>query len=157
MFISVVCKCDFIIALKDLQICSADFKHIFQLTTFIFDIGKHSILKFIKQRDLHRDDLKTIVSVQNFRFAEYRNRNRIIRINTDIVLNISLHLPNFQTIDFDFYVWIHCESFKIFRRNKYHDSLTVLLTCLSNWNRIFTFFIGVKCPWYFYLSLIITN
>ena len=61
------------------------------------------LLKFIKLRDLHRDDLKTIVSVQNFRFAEYRNRNRIIRINPDIVLNISLHLPIFQTIDFDFY------------------------------------------------------
>ena len=65
MFISVVCKCDFIIALKDLQICSADFKHIFQLTTFIFDIGKHSILKFIKHRDLHRD-----VSVQNLQNTE---------------------------------------------------------------------------------------
>ena len=79
------------IALTELQICSA-----VELTTFVFDIGKHSILKFIKHRDLHRDDLKTIVSVQNFKFAEYRNR--IIRINTDIVLNISLHLPNFQTI-----------------------------------------------------------
>ena len=79
------------IALTELQICSA-----VELTTFVFDIGKHSILQFIKHRDLHRDDLKTIVSVQNFKFAEYRNR--IIRINTDIVLNISLHLPNFQTI-----------------------------------------------------------
>ena len=85
------------IALTELQICSA-----VELTTFVFDIGKHSILKFIKHRDLHRDDLKTIVSVQNFKFAEYRNR--IIRINTNIVLNISLHLPNFQTIEFDFYV-----------------------------------------------------
>ena len=81
------------IALTELQICSA-----VELTTFVFDIGKHSILKFIKHGDLHRDNLKTIVSVQNFKFAEYRNRNRIIRINTDIILNISLHLPNFQTI-----------------------------------------------------------
>ena len=81
------------IALTELQIYMyivLILKHVFQLTTFVFDIGKHSILKFIKHRDLHRDDLKTdplktIVSVQNFKFAEYRNRNRIIRINTDIV------------------------------------------------------------------------
>ena len=140
-----------------MQICSTDFETYISTNNFcIWHRQTYSILKFIKHRDLHRDDLKTVVSVQNFRFAEYRNRNRnrIIRINTDIVLNISLHLPNFQTIDFDFYVWIHCESFKIFVKKKYHDSLRA---CLNNYNEWSTFLIGVKCPWCFYLSLIIAN